>query len=35
MIAFLDVDYRDDGAVAAAVLAADWADPDPEEATAA
>jgi deoxyribonuclease V len=29
MIAFLDVDYRKTGAVAAAVLAHDWADPAP------
>jgi deoxyribonuclease V len=29
LIAFLDVDYRDSGAVAAAVLAHDWADPVP------
>lgn len=29
MIVFLDVDYRDKGAVAAAVLANDWADPAP------
>ncbi|HVK14229.1 MAG TPA: endonuclease V [Gemmataceae bacterium] len=29
MIAFLDVDYRDAGAVAAAVLACDWADAAP------
>src|SRR4051794_38890173 len=29
MIAFLDVDYRECGAVAAAVLARDWADPVP------
>ena len=29
MIAFLDVDYRDPGAVAAGVLAHDWADPAP------
>ena len=29
MIAFLDVDYRDSGAIAAGVLAHDWADPTP------
>jgi deoxyribonuclease V len=29
LIAFLDVDYRERGAVAAAVLANDWADPAP------
>lgn len=29
MIAFLDVDYRDNGAVAAAVLARDWTDAGP------
>jgi deoxyribonuclease V len=29
LIAFLDVDYRERGAVAAAVLAHDWADPAP------
>jgi deoxyribonuclease V len=31
LIAILDVDYRDPGAVAAAVLAADWSDPDPAQ----
>jgi deoxyribonuclease V len=30
MIAFLDVDYRETGAVAACVLARDWVDPTPE-----